>query len=303
MDFKIVQIPTPFVEPTNVIRIGNTILDTGHVDDASTSVLLEQLESGDLRGVGEVIITHPHIDHAGASAGLPKIGEMPHIIFKGAERVLEDMSEYLWEFREEQERFFADDETLLQMVHVVGSIYFPAEREYHPVNVTRIVESGDKIPVGDINLRVIYTPGHEPTHMALFHEPSGTLFSGDLILNSGHFSIAPLTSDVAAYERSLEKVLDLGPKLIVPSHGNPIENAVEHVNKCVLNSQNMKGRVLETLERLAEATHSDIAKDIFDVTDPSKAGTLSLMVWCYLECLAEEGMISLDKDAQIARLE
>lgn len=97
MDFKIAQIPAPFYEATNVIRIGDTIIDTGHVDDASTSVLLQQLENGDLRGVGEVIITHPHIDHVGASAGLPKIGEMPHIIFRGAERVLENMSEHLAE--------------------------------------------------------------------------------------------------------------------------------------------------------------------------------------------------------------
>jgi glyoxylase-like metal-dependent hydrolase (beta-lactamase superfamily II) len=88
VDFKIVQISAPFYEATNVIRIGDTIIDTGHVDDASTSVLLQQLENGDLRGVGEVVITHPHIDHVGARAGLPKIGEMPHIILRGAEEAL-----------------------------------------------------------------------------------------------------------------------------------------------------------------------------------------------------------------------
>lgn len=204
--------------------------------------------------------------------------------------------------REQRRLFAGDDETLLQMLQVIGGAYFPAEREYHPVNVTRIVESGDEIPVGHISFKVIYTPGHEPNHMALFHEPSGTLFSGDLIANSGHFSSAPLTSDVAAYERSLEKVLELGPRLIVPSHGDPIENPVEHVNKCMTNAQNMKREILKALEKFEEATHLKIAKDIFNATDPSKEGTLSLIVWCYLECLAEEGMISLDKDAQIARL-
>ena len=303
MDFKIVQIPAPLFESTNVIRIGDTIIDTGHVDDASTSILLQQLESGDLRGVGEVIITHPHIDHVGASAGAPTVSEMPHILYRGAERVVENMSEYLWNSREEQKRLLPPvSEALLQTIEEIWDVYFPVQRKYHSINISKTVESGDVILAGDMILKVIHTPGHEPNHMALFHEASGTLFSGDLIANSAHFSAAPLTSNVGAYERSLERIIELSPKLIVPSHGTLIDSPMEHIETCVANLQNMKTKILNALEKLEEATNWEIIDDIFDVTDLAKRGTLALIVCYYLERLDEEGVISLDKDVQRARI-
>src|SRR4030042_6657916 len=104
MDFKVVQVPLPFAEPTNLIRIGDALIDTGHIDDASTAVLFQHLDGGDLKGIKEVILTHPHVDHASASAGVPKIGEMPHTILKGAEKVINNLSEYLLKARQEQHR-------------------------------------------------------------------------------------------------------------------------------------------------------------------------------------------------------
>jgi glyoxylase-like metal-dependent hydrolase (beta-lactamase superfamily II) len=303
MDFKIVQIPQPFSEPTNVIRIGDTLIDTGHVDDASTAVLRDQLESGDLKGVKEVIITHPHVDHVSASAGLPEIAKMPHTVFRGAEQVIENLADYLLKAREQQRELLAGaDETLSQMVEFVARAYFPAEREYGALNISRIVESGDDIRAGQVDLRVIHTPGHEANHMALFNEASGVLLSGDLIANSAHFNKAPLTPDIAQYERSLQIVLELRPKLIVPSHGHPIEDAMAHVKKCLENVNDIKGRILKSLENLGEATHVEIEREVFASADQSKAGALALVILCYLECLELEGKVSLDKASHIARL-
>ena len=151
MEFTIVSMPQPFFEPCNVIRIGDTILDTSHVDDASTKTFLEQWKKGDLKGVKEVIATHPHIDHVGASAGVSEIGEMPHTVFKGAERVIASLGEYMLESREEQKKLLAHrDEELGKMIDFMGNLYFPADREYGAVNITRLVEEGDEIPAGNI---------------------------------------------------------------------------------------------------------------------------------------------------------
>jgi glyoxylase-like metal-dependent hydrolase (beta-lactamase superfamily II) len=304
MEFKLIQCPLPFAEPVNVLRIEDTVLDTGHPDDASTSILIEHLEGGDLKGVKQILVTHPHVDHAGGSKVLPQIGEMPHVILKGAERILDSFSDYLLQSREEQYKLLSQgDPVLLQMVEAVGKTYFPAERDFGLVNIVRAVESGDEIPVGNTALRAIAAPGHEENHMILFHEPSATLFSGDLIMNSAHFNRAPLTPDIAEYERSLQRVLELGPKLIVPSHGTPIANASEHLEKCLANVGKVKTRIMTTLETLTEATHLDLAKQIFNVADASKAGTLSLVVWCYLESLEEEGKIRLNRDSFAAMLQ
>jgi glyoxylase-like metal-dependent hydrolase (beta-lactamase superfamily II) len=303
MDFKIVPIPQPFFEQNNVIRIGDAILDTCHVDDASTKVLLAQLEEGDLKGVKTVIVTHPHIDHVGASAGLPEIGEMPHTVLRGAETVIATLGDYMLRAREEQKKLLAHrDEDLGKMIDITGNMYFPADRDYGAVNITRTVQEGDEIPAGDVVLRVVCTPGHEKNHMALLHEPSGIVFSGDLVTNNAQFNRAPLTPNIAEYERSLSRLLALGPNILVPSHGAVIDNAVEHLEKCLANVRDVKTRILEGLAKYPGTSHLELSRQVFDVTDPIKVVAVAVVTWCYLECLESEGKVVLDRDEQAASL-
>ena len=44
------------------------------------------------------------------------------------------------------------------------------------------LRDGDLLPVAG-GLRVVHTPGHSPGHVALLHEPSRTLITGDSIFN------------------------------------------------------------------------------------------------------------------------
>ena len=303
MDFKIVQVPQPFFEPVNLIRIGDAVLDTGHVDDASTKVVLEHFETGDLKGVTEVVVTHPHIDHVGASAGVPTLGEMPHTVLRGAEQVIVNLGEYMLGAREEQKHLLAlrDPETAA-MIDITGNIYFPADREYGSVNISRIVDPGDEIDLGEACLRVISTPGHEANHMALYHEPSSTVFSGDLVTNNAQFSRTPLTPNIGDYERSLYKLLELAPQRIVPSHGTVIEDGTDHLRRCLANVEDIKSRVMDALGEMGEASHLELGKQVFEVTDPLKRVALVLVTWCYLEYLESEGKVVLDRDEQMARL-
>lgn len=290
MNFEIIKIPQPFFEPTNVIRIEDTIIDAGHVGELSTNALAEQLERGSLQDVKEVIITHPHIDHVGVSVALARLAEKPHIVFRGSEWIIQHFTEYTLQVRDEQERLLAGvNPTVGKALWEFFKIYFPLDQEYERVNISRAVEAEDEINMGDIALRVIHTPGHEVSHMALFHKSSGTLFSGDLIGKSAHFNPAPLSSSIADYEESLKRVRDLSPQLIVPAHGDVIDNPVEHVNECLANVQDMKGRILDVLEKCPEATSAEIANEIFKGSDPMKAGIQNALVLLYLERLNEEG--------------
>lgn len=46
---------------------------------------------------------------------------------------------------------------------------------------TQLIEAGSDVTVGDICLRVLFTPGHSPGHISFFHAESKTLFSGDVL--------------------------------------------------------------------------------------------------------------------------
>jgi len=305
LDFKVVEIPQPiFADPTNVFRIGQTLIDTCHADDASVSVLVEQLDRGDLRGIKEVIVTHPHVDHVTASAALPRLAEMPHTVFSGAENILRDLYGYLSGAQRQQEGVLVGgDEGMRQLVRAVAAKYWPTDRQYLDINISRIVKDGEEIEADGTVLKAVYTPGHEANHMSLFHEPSGTLFSGDLVANNAHFVVAPLTPDIGQYERSLHKVLALNPRLIVPSHGKQIPDAVEHLQKCLANVQTMKIRIVDIVRSHGSAPLPLILEELFGDVDPMRYRVMSVGTACYLQCLHEEGMIVFDREALVASLQ
>jgi glyoxylase-like metal-dependent hydrolase (beta-lactamase superfamily II) len=47
------------------------------------------------------------------------------------------------------------------------------------------IQDGETIDAGDERLLVVHTPGHAPDHICLWHEPSRTLFGGDLLVEGG----------------------------------------------------------------------------------------------------------------------
>ena len=62
---------------------------------------------------------------------------------------------------------------------------FPKEllRAYGPLT------DGEAVPAGDTVVRAIHTPGHSPDHLAFRHEPSATIFTGDLVVQGSSMMI------------------------------------------------------------------------------------------------------------------
>jgi glyoxylase-like metal-dependent hydrolase (beta-lactamase superfamily II) len=82
------------------------------------------------------------------------------------------------------------------------------------------VADGQIIDAGDSLLRAVHTPGHAPDHLCFWHEPSRTLFSGDLAVKGTTVYIPPnLRGDLADYLASLERVRALKPARLLPAHG------------------------------------------------------------------------------------
>ena len=80
-------------------------------------------------------------------------------------------------------------EGLAEVVQATGaeSIAHPADADGLPI-VTRTVEEGDTVRVGDVSLEVIHLVGHTPGSIALlYREPDGIphLFTGDALFPGG----------------------------------------------------------------------------------------------------------------------
>ncbi len=129
--------------------------------------LLSGLEDAGVERVDYVVVTHIHLDHAGAAgtlarrwpqarvfvhpAGAPHLVD-PSKLWSSAGRIYGDAMERLW-----------------------GGI--------DPVPPEQIVEvaDGDVIDLGGTSLRAIETPGHARHHHAYLEESTGILFSGDAL--------------------------------------------------------------------------------------------------------------------------
>ena len=118
------------------------------------------------------------------------------------------------------------------------------------------------IPGADDGLVVVHTPGHSPDHICLWHQPSRTLFGGDLLISGGTVVIpASRGGRLADYLRSLERVLALDPAVVLPAHGADIERPADLIRGNLAHRSRREAQVLEALAR-GPATPAMLARMI-----------------------------------------
>lgn len=155
MTLRAVVVPvTPFAQNCSVVWCDATgrgaVIDPGGDLDR----ILEVVDANGVQ-LEKILLTHAHIDHAGATAelarrfGLPIEG--PH---EGDQFWIEQLPE--------QARMFG----------------FGQAARFEP---TRWLSQGDEVTVGDVHLQVLHCPGHTPGHV-VFYDPAARLaFVGDVL--------------------------------------------------------------------------------------------------------------------------
>lgn len=181
-------------------RQGDVIIDPG--PEVSSQRVIDALGGEAPRAI---LLTHIHLDHAAATGALVELWPetevwvhergAPHVI--DPERLIASAT-----------RIYGDD-----MERLWGTILpVPQER-------VRVLSGGEQI--GD--WRALYTPGHSGNHIAYLHEPSGTLFSGDVagVRRLGGPVLAPTPPpeiDLAGWERSIELIESVEPERLAVTH-------------------------------------------------------------------------------------
>ncbi len=229
-----------------VIRDGEGLicLEVGGGGDENirqTLGLFEQ-EGLSVSDIHTAIISHTHADHMGAIAyfreRLPGLTVVDH----------------------EVDAPYLRDNTLLNRAFDADLVaeHFPGERfdilEFYaafcPISETspdRIVREGDVLGCGDYAFEVIHTPGHHPGHISLYEGNEKILFVGDMVGMEVPF-YTPSSGGALGYLASMEKYLALEVDLMIPSHGDLIENAREAIEGAVGKVRRREERLLHALE-------------------------------------------------------
>jgi glyoxylase-like metal-dependent hydrolase (beta-lactamase superfamily II) len=310
------SIPTPFaVGRVNAYLIDDdplTLVDSGPNSGSSLDELERQVAAHGrrLQDVELIVITHQHIDHL----GLVGIAAQR----SGAEVAAIDA---MVPFVENYSREAAEDDEFsssLMLRHGFPSEVVQALRSVSAAfrawgaraSVSRVLHDGDRLEFGQRTLEVHFRPGHSPSD-TVFHDPERRmLIAGDHLL--GHISSNPLIARVPGqdtrqqslvqYLRSLGQTREMEVALVLPGHGDPIENHRSLIDKRI----SLHARRAEKLLRLVSQrplTGYELAQEMWgDIAVTQAYLTLSEVIG-HMDVLVNDGRVRELDEAGVVRFE
>jgi glyoxylase-like metal-dependent hydrolase (beta-lactamase superfamily II) len=184
---------------------GNSIWISGTegsaIFDPSLAVLDRRAE---LEGRADlVLLSHVHEDHVAGVSLFPKARVAAHREDAAGLRSLDGLMQIYG---------YEGDAAAATRAWVLETFHYEARAD------TEGFEDGAVFDLGGVTVRVIHTPGHTRGHSVLLAEPEGVLFLGDIDLSSFGPYYGDAWSDLADFERTLEKVRDIDAKVWVSFH-------------------------------------------------------------------------------------
>ena len=118
------------------------------------------------------------------------------------------------------------------------------DRDYAP---DRTLADGEAVAGPGWTLRAIATPGHTSNHLCFALEEERALFSGDHVMGWSTSVISPPDGDMAAYMRSLARLLERDDLLYYPTHGPPVADPQRLVRGMIAHRRQRERQVLTLL--------------------------------------------------------
>lgn len=189
------------------------IIDTA--PETSLEVVLAGLEELGIENLAWIVLTHIHLDHAGAAGHLAARFPGARVVVReeGAPHLIDPSR--LWA---SAARLYDDMEGMW------GSML--------PVPADRLDVVGADGVVADLGdgrvLSAVYTPGHAAHHMALAEASSGDVFSGDALgvflreMGAVHPATPPPEFNLEQAVDSIGRLQALAPGRLFPTHFGPL---------------------------------------------------------------------------------
>lgn len=262
MEFETLSLDFPPDGRVNIFRIGDTLVDSGHLVSPCIDEVDRELSGGRLDGIEQVLITHPHIDHVGGSLATSELTDLPHITYDGCESLLWNYCEHVNDIREDIKRFASGINADFSYFDTCYPLDFPYPDD---ISIERTLGDGDYIDLDGEPFEVIYTPGHSAHHISLGHRDSNLIFSGDVVLPHHHFMWGPVHYDIEAYRQSLLRLREWRPEMLVPSHGVQVTNPITHIDRCLENVDRILENLQMRLDNHGRVVASEITDELFEL--------------------------------------
>jgi glyoxylase-like metal-dependent hydrolase (beta-lactamase superfamily II) len=241
------------------------------VDPGPTSCL-ERLEEGlhargvPLQEVTHLLLTHIHLDHAGAAGTIVK--RHPHIQVLVHERGATHMIDPT-KLLDSATRLYGKD-----MDRLWGEF-----RAVPAANV-RILAGGEQVSVAGRTFDVAYTPGHASHHVSYFDASSGVAFVGDtagICIDGGYIlpPTPPPDIDVEAWEQSARLIERWQPRTLFLTHFGPspfppathLQTLIDHLHTTSAIARKLlaeEGSDEDRAQRFADLVRTEMRRNMTD---------------------------------------
>ena len=220
---------------------GLTLVDPGPT--SCLAALRSGLADHGLRldDVRTLLLTHIHLDHAGATGTL--LQRLPQATAYVHERGAPHM---------------IDPTKLLasaSRLYGVNMDRFWGEFLPVPADRLHVLRGGERLEIAGRTLEVAYTPGHASHHVSYFDTTNGTAYVGDTagIRVAGDYVKAPTPPpdiDLEAWEHSLQTIEAWRPTALVLTHFGQVDKVEDHLRQ-----------FRRVLERTAALVRETLASD------------------------------------------
>lgn len=196
--WRLKELPAPTI---NCYLAEDVLIDAGRTWDRRR--ILAELEG---REISLLALTHVHPDHQGSAKAVCEARGVPLACHADDVEAMEGK-------RPIQE---AAPENLVN--RVVRALW-----EGPPYRVERVLREGDEVA----GFRVVHAPGHSRGEVIFFRDGDRVAICGDVIRNMSYATGLPgikeppaiFTYDMEENRRSIRKLAELNPSLILPGHG------------------------------------------------------------------------------------
>lgn len=128
-----------------------------------------------------ILLTHTHFDHVGAVAPIARATGAPVYVPELEKPVLADINAYM---------------------------SFPGLGPFESWEAEQTVAGGERLRLADLDIDVLFTPGHSPGHVTYAVESDGALFSGDVLFEGSVGRVDLPGGDWPTLAASIQSLLD-----------------------------------------------------------------------------------------------